>query len=396
MAKSKVFFSDRQAHDYYNMLDKLAHVFEKLGLRDAIKPGYKVMIKTHFGNWGNTNYIRPAYVRKLVELVSEAGGMPFVAESSGIGYSVKGIYGGRSTANDYLETAARNGYTMATVGAPIILADGYWGTDTYEVDIEGQLLNSVPVAAAVLDCDIIIVLTHAKGHGLSGLGGSLKNIGIGLVGKLGKSTMHTLGDIKIDSEKCIGPECSECLKVCPTRCIKMEEKAVIDIDRCVLCIHCRSVCTRKAKANAITITWRPPKDQSPYFVENALGVTQSIGAEKFYYINLAIDISDKCDCRNVGAPLLVHDVGIFGSQDPLAIDQATLDAINNAAPNPNSLVDGIEIGDDKFAMAHNHKEEDTGELIQMAEIQFSHAEKIGLGSRDYELITLTREPPKRD
>ena len=90
------------------------------------------------------------------------------------------------------------------------------------------------------------------------------------------------------------------------------------------------------------------------------------------------------------------DICIFGSQDPLAVDQATLDAINNAAPNPNSPVDGIEIGEDKFAMAHNHKEEDTGELIQMAEIQFAHAEKIGLGSRDYELITLTREPPKRD
>jgi hypothetical protein len=131
-------------------------------------------------------------------------------------------------------------------------------------------------------------------------------------------------------------------------------------------------------------------------VENALGVIKSIGAKRFFYINLAIDISDKCDCWNVGAPLLVHDIGIFGSKDPLAIDQATIDAINNSAPNPDSMVDGIEIGKDKFAMAHDHKDEKSGELIQMAEIQFAHAEKVGLGSRDYELITLTREPPKKD
>lgn len=396
MVKSKVLFSDRQAQSYYNMLDKLTHVFEELGLCEAIKPGFKVMIKTHFGAWGNTNYIRPAYVRQIVDLVNEEGGIPFVAESCGLGYSTKGTYGGRSTAIDYLENASRHGYTIATVGAPIILADGYWGVDTFDVPINGELVKSVPVASSVLDCDIVITLTHAKGHGLSGLGGALKNIGIGLVGKQAKSRMHTLGDLKIDSEKCIGPECSECLKVCPTRCIQMEDKAVLDYDRCIWCLHCRSVCTRKVKAEAITVTWRPTKDQAPQFVENALGVTQSIGADKFYFINLAIDISDKCDCWNVGAPLLVHDIGIFGSKDPLAVDQATFDAICKAVPNPNSMVNGIEIGEDKFAMAHDHKDEESGEVIHMAEIQFSHAEKIGLGSREYELVTLTRDPPKRD
>jgi hypothetical protein len=92
----------------------------------------------------------------------------------------------------------------------------------------------------------------------------------------------------------------------------------------------------------------------------------------------------------------VHDIGIFGSKDILAVDQATFDAICKAAPNPDSMIDSIEIGDDKFAMAHDHKDEETGELIHLAEIQFAHAEKIGIGSRDYELITLTRENPKKE
>ncbi len=394
MTKSKVFFADRDAQVWYNMLDKLEHVFMELGLTEAIKPGYKVMIKTHFGQFGNTNYLRPVYVRKLVDLVRAAGGIPFVTESCGLGYGGGGAYGGRTTAPEYLAMAALNGFTEGTVGAPLIMVDGYWGTDIVDVEVEGtDHIKSVDVAAAVFDSDLIIVLTHAKGHGLSGLGGSLKNIGIGLVGKRGKAAMHFVGPAKVDMEKCIGPECSKCLKVCPVGCISMSDKAEIDTDRCILCGHCQSVCNNAAEAKAINLGWRPTHEQSPRFVENALGVLKSIGSEKFYFINMAIDISDKCDCWNVGAALLVHDIGIFGSKDPLAVDQACLDAINEAHPNPDSMVSALEVGDCKFAAAHDHKDPETGDRLQLAEIQFAHAKKLGIGSREYELVTLTKEKP---
>ncbi len=392
--KSKVFFTDRQARPDYNMLDKLEHIFKELGLDKEIRPGDKVMVKTHFGQWGNTNYLRPAYTRKIVDLVRAAGGEPFVAETTGLGYGVGGAYGGRTTTPEYLAMATLNGFTEATVGAPIIMADGYWGTDIIEVEIDGEYVTNVDVAAALLDCDKVIVLTHAKGHGLGGLGGAIKNLGIGLVGKRGKAAMHFIGDIRIDPEKCIGPECSRCLKVCPTRCIVMKEKAEVDISRCIACHHCVDVCAR-AEARAARQSWRPSHTQGPIFVENAVGVINSVGAEKYYYINLALDISDKCDCWNVGAPLLVHDIGIFGSRDPLAIDQATLAAINDAPANPDSLVGDIECGACKFAMAHACKDPESGELLQLAELQLSHAEKVGLGSRKYELVTVTKEPPKR-
>ncbi|NHJ13459.1 MAG: DUF362 domain-containing protein [Candidatus Thorarchaeota archaeon] len=392
---STVYFTDRNAQSYYNMLDKLEHVFNSLGLSEAIKPGDKVMVKTHFGQWGNTNYLRPAYARKIVDLVNATGGIPFVAETCGLGYGAGGAYGGRTTAPEYLAMAALNGYTEATVGAPIIMADGYWGTDTYDIAIEGDHLKSVDVASALLDCDIVIVLTHAKGHGLSGLGGTIKNLGIGLVGKRGKAAMHFMGDIRIDGEKCLGAECSKCLKVCPVRCITMNEKAEVDASKCISCGHCSSVCDR-VKAKAIAISWRPNHTQAPIFVENAFGVVKSIGPNRFYYINLAIDISDKCDCWNVGAPLLVHDIGIFGSRDPLAVDEATLQAIKDAPANPDSMIVDIECGVCKFASAHACKDPETGAVIELAERQFSHAEKIGLGSRKYELVTLTRDPPRRE
>jgi uncharacterized Fe-S center protein len=225
MGKPKVFYSDEQARPDYNMLDKLEHIFNELRLNEDIKPGEKVMVKTHFGQWGNTRYLRPAYARKIVNLVKAAGGVPFLAETCGLGYGEGGAYGGRSTAPEYLAMAALNGFTEASVGAPLLMADGYWGTDVYNVEVDGEHVKTVDVAAALYDCDKVIVLTHAKGHGLSGLGGTLKNLGIGLVGKRSKAAMHFMGDIKIDPDKCLGPECSKCLKVCPTRCITMNEKA---------------------------------------------------------------------------------------------------------------------------------------------------------------------------
>jgi hypothetical protein len=393
MTRSKVFFTDRRAEPYYNMLDKLEHLFNELGLPQGIQKGGKVMIKTHFGQWGNTNYVRPAYVRKVVELVRAAGGDPFVAESCGLGYGDGGPYGGRTTAPEYITMAALNGFSEGTVGAPIIMADGYWGTDIFDVEVDGEFVKKVDVASAVLDCDRVIVLSHAKGHLHGGIAGSLKNLGIGLVGKRGKAAMHVMGEVKIDPEKCRGPECSKCLDVCPVRCIMMDGKAKIDSSRCISCTHCSSVCNRIG-AKAILVNWRPDHDQAPRFVENALGVVKSIGADKFYYINLAIDISDKCDCWNVGPMLLVHDIGIFASRDPVAIDQACYDAISNADPNPESIVGELEPGTDKFAVAHSSKDPKTGKLLHLAETQLAHAEKMGLGSRDYELVTLSKKQPK--
>lgn len=391
--KAKVYFTDRQTRTDFNMLDKIEFIFAKMGLKKAIKKGYKVMIKTHFGSWGNTNYLRPVYIRKVVDLVKELKGNPYVAETCGLGYGPGGAYGGRTTAPEYLGMAALNGFTEGTIGAPIVMADGYWGNDVLRVDVLGEYVHTVDVAAATLDADIVIVLTHAKGHGLSGLGGTLKNIGIGLVGKRSKSAMHTLGDVKVNPEKCLGPECSLCLKVCPVRCISMDEKASINQDACIDCLHCRGVCSRDAKAGAISVTWRAAKDQAVRFVENALGVINTVGRNRFYFFNLAIDISDKCDCWNVGAPLLVHDIGIFGSRDPVAVDQATLDAINSMTPNPNSEARDVHTGDSVFAVVHKQKDPMTGEILDFAELQLEHAEKIGLGSRSYELVKVTKKPP---
>jgi len=376
MTKLKVFFADRKTRPDYNMLDKLEHVFNEMGLPDAIKSGEKVMIKTHFGLYGNTNHIRPAYVHKLVDLVRKAGGFPFVADTVSLAYGNQRPYGGRTTAPEYLMRAARNGFTQGTLGAPMIMADGYWGVDTYDVRIDGDHIKSVPVAAATLNCDKVILLTHAKFHHM-GVAASIKNMGVGMVGKRGKAAVHCPDGLQVSPEKCKGTECSECISVCPVRCIEVSDTVKIDWNQCVTCGHCASICSNKVGARAIFMPWSGA-DMALRVVENALGVTQSIGEDAFYYINLAIDISDLCDCIGVGAPLVMHDIGILGSTDLIAIDHATLSAMKTATLNPGANIDQSQFEG----------------LVERSEVIFNHGEKIGLGSTDYELVTLTKAPPE--
>ncbi len=272
--------------------------------------------------------------------------------------------------------AALNGFTQSTVGAPIVIADGYWGVDTYDVNLDGEHIKSVAVAAATLNCDKVILLTHAKFHHM-GVAASIKNMGVGMVGKRGKAAVHCPDGLQVAPEKCKGVECSKCIHVCPVRCIEVSETVNIDWDRCVSCGHCASICSNKVGAKAIFMPWSG-KDMAFRVVENALGVTRSIGSDAFYYINLAIDISDLCDCIGVGAPLVMHDIGIFGSSDLVAVDHATLIAMKSGRMNPNANIDQAQFED----------------LVERSEVIFEHSRKIGLGTIDYDLVTLSKDSPK--
>ncbi len=382
---SKVYFADRNAKAKYSMLDKIDRLWKKLGLDKAIKPEMRVLIKTHFGASGNTNYIRPAFIRHVVDLVKQNGAYPAVAESTGLGYGRWGDYGGRSLATDYIEMAASNGFSIGTVGAPIIMIDGYWGTDSFEVKIDGNYLDSVHVAMALKGFDIIIMMTHAKGHGATGFGGTLKNLGIGCVAKQSKGLMHSEGDIAVNPKKCKPSECgAPCLSVCPHDCISIDKVAKINTQCCTLCLHCKSVCTHKA-LNAITLTWSKSEDATKKMVENALGVLKGVGADKFYYFNLALDISEICDCASYGPAPIVPDIGIFASRDPVAIDKAVLDKINEFPPIQQSNLAGIKDGMDKLEYVYDKifPKEEFKHINHI--IQIEYAEKLGLGTQKYKI-----------
>ena len=372
MTQSKVYFSDRNTESWYNMLDKLEHVCIELGLKEAIQKDSKVMIKTHMGLYGNTNHIRPAYVRKLVDFVKSAGGIPFVADTCSLGYGTARPYGGRTSAPDYYERAEMNGYTQATVGAPIIIADGYWGSDFLEYPTDGHFLKSVPIPSALFDCDIVIVLSHAKFHHV-GIASALKNVGVGLVAKKGKAAVHSPKGLEIYPDLCKGSDCSECISVCPVRCITVDSNVHVDMTKCIQCGHCSSICSGKVKAGALKLTWSG-QNMAEKIVENALGVIETIGREKFYFISLAIDISDMCDCVCYGAPLLMQDIGVLGSRNPLVLDIATAELMEKAAQN--SLIENSSRVE---------------ELLKKSNLFFDHGVRMNLGSREFELVRLSKE-----
>ncbi|MHA1911093.1 MAG: DUF362 domain-containing protein, partial [Candidatus Kariarchaeaceae archaeon] len=347
----------------------------------------RILLKTHFGKRGALAHFRPAIISAIVEAVKEKGALPTLAETAGIGYGLKGPYSGRSTASDYLTMANSHGFSIGTMNAPIILLDGELGADTFAVSISGESISKVHVARGVLHFDKVVVLTHAKGHQGAGIGGTLKNLGIGMVGKESKANAHLIEKVMIDQEKCLGEECAKCIIVCPTRCIILSEgEAKIIEEECIKCMHCRSVCEEKA---IITETLNDPLEFNRRFVENAKGVIQAIGKERMFYLNFVIDLSPACDCVNHTPYFMAQDIGILASQDPVAIDQAAVDLINEADVPAGIPISSLQKGEDKIAHAHG-KMNEAGEFIlsENYKEQLAHAEKIGLGNRKYELVRL--------
>jgi uncharacterized Fe-S center protein len=395
MVKPDVLFVDRTVWPWYSMLDKLEILWKKIGLNKAIKEGDRVFIKTHFGAYGNLMYMRPSLMRKVVDLVKAKKGWPILAESAGLGYGA-GLYGGRTTSAEYYKMAAANGYSIGTMGAPIVLLDGYWGSDTFTVPIKGEQLEKVEVAMALRDADVVVVMTHFKGHGGTGMGGTLKNLGIGCVGKYSKAKMHGPQNPIVNTKECKGPECAKCVRVCPTRCITVDPKLSIDFDHCTHCIHCVSAC-RKAGSKAITASWGgDPQGATKRMIENALGVLEGVGRDRFYYFNVALDISEYCDCVPAGPQALVPDLGIYASRDPVAIDAATMDALNKALPIASSACGDIAPGEDKLAVATPWPDPHTGEKTptQCHHLQLDYGTELGVGNKEYKLKQVDKPKPR--
>ena len=189
MADSKVYWMDAHSESTEtSLVAKMETVFNAAKLDEMISPNDVVAIKIHCGEWNNSAYLRPVYARALADRIKELGGRPFVCDTTTSTYSP---YGSRSSQLDILLTAERNGYSSATLGCPFVCADGWLGTGDLRVDIpEGYLLKEAYVAEAIAAADVLIALTHFKGHSMGVIGGAMKNLGIGAQSKRGKLNVH--------------------------------------------------------------------------------------------------------------------------------------------------------------------------------------------------------------
>lgn len=369
MTESKVYFSGlRATKEEEGALKRIERLFEVAGFASAIKPGDLVALKLHFGEPGNIGFLRPIYVRPVVEMVKKAGGKPFLTDANTL-YVRK-----RHNAVEHLETALRHGFLPPVVDAPIVIADGLVGKDFVEVEVNGKHLKKVKVSSAAYHADTIIGVAHFKGHLESGFGGALKNIGMGLGPRSGKQMMHSAMKPKIDKKKCKG--CGRCLKWCPGSAIALVEKfAMIDQSKCVGCGECVVTC----RNSAIQINWESaPTEMQERMVEFACGILrEKQKGDKVGFFNYLIGITPDCDCLPWSDYPVVSDIGILASKDPVAIDQASVDLVNEQLGHRNSVLKkAFEPGQDKFKDVRNIAWEP----------QLKHAEEMGLGKRAYSLI----------
>ncbi|MEM4155648.1 MAG: DUF362 domain-containing protein, partial [Archaeoglobaceae archaeon] len=304
-----------------SLVSKLKKLIDESGILEDVQKGDIVAVKTHFGDRGTTKTLRSVYIRAVVEKVIEAGGRPFVTETTGLG-----MIRPRCTAIGRLEIAEENGYTQQTLKAPIIIADGLLGMDFVEVPIDGKYLKKVFVAKAIAEADAVVFCTHFKLHMQSGIGGSIKNVGVGCVAKPSKFDLHASGYPKILAEKCT--KCGKCIKICPTNAI--QDYRIIE-EKCLRCTGCAEVC----KEDAVEINWLLGKEVGDRIVECAKGVSKV--AKKMSFLNFILDVTPHCDCHPYSDNSLISDIGILASKDMVSIDKASYDLYLNAQPTSDFL-----------------------------------------------------------
>ncbi len=330
-----------------NQIEQIKSIFPHIS---PVRAGDIVAIKIHPGEYGNTTHVRPVIVRTVVDLVIKAGGIPFVTDTTTL---YKGM---KLNAAQLITGAAMNGFTFASMNAPFIVADGLRGGDSKEISVNGETLHSITVASAIAQADSMIVISHGKGHPASGFGGAVKHLGMGCLDRAGKIKVHEPGKPNIDPEKCT--LCGECVEVCPWGAINPPK---IDNSKCCGELSCADAC----QAEAII----PPPDASEKMQkrlgEAAMGAIKALNG-RIGYINWVYDLTPGCDCFSFSGERFVEDIGILAGKDPVALDAATIDLINERMKlNGSSLYNVWGVN---------------------PLIHIESAEKTGCGTRKYSLI----------
>ena len=365
MAASKVYFTTFHTTLEENIQQKLSRLLLTAGMDQIDFKNRYVAIKMHFGEPGNLAYLRPNYAKTVADLVRQLGGKPFLTDCNTL------YVGGRKNALDHIESAYVNGFTPYTTGCHIIIADGLKGSDDVAVPVDGEYVKNARIGRALMDADIVISLTHFKGHEATGIGGTIKNLGMGGGSRAGKKEMHADGKPTVNESKCIG--CGACRKICAHDAPTIENRKMhIDTNKCVGCGRCIAVCPM----DAIEGVYDPNGHLlNCKMAEYAKAVVQG---RPSFHISLAMDISPNCDCHTENDVPVIPNVGMFASFDPVALDEACAEMCSRMPRNPNAAFEDAS-SDDLFHAVHT---------VTHWQDQTEHGEKIGLGSREYELIEI--------
>ncbi|MDD3274995.1 MAG: DUF362 domain-containing protein [Candidatus Omnitrophica bacterium] len=354
--KSRVYFAAADKSDTPESLsDKLKGLVRESGVLDFIKSGQKVALKLHFGEEGNTGFIDPRYAGVVCDEVSARKGSVFLSDTNTL------YRGQRLNSRDHLKLAYKHGFTREKVHAEVVIPDDTIPDNVVSVEINRKFIKSARIARIFMDADALVAVSHFKGHALTGFGGALKNLGMGCASRQGKLAQHCDLAPVVYSEKCIG--CGRCVEICPTDAYSLvDKKSSLDIKKCIGCASCLAVCP----TGAISVDFGVGEQLQNKMVEYSLAVLKEKKG-KAGFINFAVKINKECDCWGLENSRIAPDVGILASSDPVSIDQASFDLVNEAC------------GRDIFKETHPGHE---------GQVQLEYAREIGIGNREYELIRL--------
>ncbi len=300
----------------------------------------KVPVKLHMGEDKNKYFPRPDFVKHVVDELKKVPADPYLFDTT-VAYT-----GLRHSKTGYLKLAKIHGFTKKKVGCTVVIDDS-----GIPITVEEREYD---VAKHLVESTHIFALSHIKGHVATGMGGAIKNFGMGGVTKETKRKMHHGSRPFYQKDACT--YCGVCAEVCPFNAIEVKEgKWKQNMGSCFGC----GVCVDACKSNALKY-----KDADFQYVL-ACAAKACVHNKNVIYLNEVKRIARSCDCDPFAGPIICPDIGYLVSDDPVAIDKASLDLIN-------------DVKKDVF-----EKENKISPLKQI-----KYGEKIKLGSSSYKLIEI--------
>ncbi|MFW9812743.1 MAG: DUF362 domain-containing protein [Candidatus Thorarchaeota archaeon] len=346
---------------------KVDEVVKKLDFK-TIEKKDKVAIKMHLGFNDGYQTVPVFFVRRIVQAVKKVGGYPFITDNPTAVYN-----------------AVERGYTQETCGCPIIPVAGVKDGYTYDFNVNFHNVDTLKIGGVLYDADVLIDLTHVKGHNSCGFGGAIKNIALG--GYHGPSRWNKIHGIEQsipywDADKCTPEHAKKLVKACKEEVIKYDEekhKLTVAFGMCIQCMDCIEAdkdvgCLQIKQANFSLF--------QELMAIGANEILKTFDKNKRFFLSFLMDITPFCDCWGMGQPNILNDIGVLGSRDIVAIEQASLDLIGQQ-----ELIESMV---PPFIRLHNepglHPFQRINGPLKDPYITVDYAEKLGMGSKEYKLV----------